>query len=228
MGLSARGPSGVGRAWRIALATGLIVLTGIWIGSDVFYGTVERLAEEIGQTEESPRLHIWADALQLWRQFPVFGTGLGTFGVVFPLVRTLPAPITFTHAESDWIQLLTDTGILGLLLALLAVGTCTFMLLRRHRDAKNRWAHIFTLASLVALAGAIVQGIANFNFAVMSNFAYLTLAVALSLRAAGVENVADPSPAVRQTLSSRKSGTVPAMEEVSSVSAHGDRAGLIT
>ena len=95
------------------LATVLIVLTGIWIGGDILYGTVERLAEEISQPEESPRLHIWADALHLWRQFPAFGTGLGTFGVVFPLVRTLPAPVTFTHAESDWVQLLIDTGAVG-------------------------------------------------------------------------------------------------------------------
>jgi uncharacterized membrane protein len=181
--LGVRGPSGRGRAGQMALASVLIVLTGIWIGSDIIHGTVERLAKEIGQPEESLRLHVWADALSLWRQFPALGTGLATFGVAFPMVRTLPAPVTFTHAESDWIQLLTDTGAVGLLLILMSVGMAALALLRGYRGAHSRWSRSLALAGLVALLGAAVQGIANFNLPVMSNFVYLALAVALPLRA---------------------------------------------
>ncbi len=195
VGLGSRGSWGARRAGRIILTTGLIVLTGIWIGGDVLYGTIERLAEEVGQAEMSPRLHIWADALQLWRQFPTIGSGLATFGIVFPLVRTIPAPVTYTHAESDWVQLLSDTGALGLLLALLSIGIVARALLRRYQAADSRWMRAFALAGLVALAGAVVQGIANFNLAVMSNFAYLTLVVALSLRAAGMVGVISPQVA---------------------------------
>ena len=190
VGLGARGSWGAKRARQIALATGLIVLTAIWIGSDILYGTIDRLAEEISQPETSPRLLIWADALRLWQRFPVFGTGLGSFGAVFPLVRTLPAPVTYTHAESDWLQLLIDTGSLGLLLALLSVGMMALALLRRYQGADSRWARAFALGGLVALAGTGVQGVANFNLPVMSNFVYLALAVALPLRAAGMAGVA--------------------------------------
>jgi O-antigen ligase len=183
VGLGSHGPSGQGRAWRVALAGVLIVITGMWIGGDIIYGTVERLAEEIGQHEESLRLHIWGDALDLWRQFPALGTGLATFGVVFPRARTLPMPVTFTHAESDWVQLLTDTGAVGLLLVLISVGMTVLALLRCYHGAQSRWARTLALAGLVALLGAAVQGVANFNLAVMSNFIYLAVAVALPLRA---------------------------------------------
>jgi uncharacterized membrane protein len=189
VGLGARGSWHAGRAWRIVLATGLIILAGIWIGGDILYGTIERLAEEISQPETNPRLYIWADALRLWQRFPAFGTGLGTFGVVFPLVRTIPAAVTYTHAESDWVQLLIDTGAVGLFLALLSAGIVARALLRRYQDADSRWTRALALGGLVALAGAAVQGIANFNLPVMSNFAYLALAVALSLRAAGMVEV---------------------------------------
>ena len=183
VGLGSHGPSGQGRAWRVALAGVLMVITGMWIGGDIIYGTVERLAEEIGQPEESLRLHIWGDALDLWRQFPALGTGLATFGVVFPRARTLPMPVTFTHAESDWVQLLTDTGAVGLLLVLISVGMTVLALLRCYHGAQSRWARTLALAGLVALLGAAVQGVANFNLAVMSNFIYLAVAVAVSLRA---------------------------------------------
>jgi uncharacterized membrane protein len=195
IGLGSLGSRGVGRAWRVAFATGLIVLGGIWIGGDILYGTIEGLAEEISRPGISLRLHIWADALHLWRRFPVFGTGLGTFGEVFPLVRTLPAPVTFTHAESDWVQLLIDTGTVGLVLIGLSFGMVARAFLRRYQDADSRWAWAFALGGLVALAGAVLQGIANFNLPVMSNFIYLVVAVALPLRAVGMTGVISPQDA---------------------------------
>jgi O-antigen ligase len=183
IGLGARGAAGRGRGWRIALVSLLVVLSGLWIGSDIIYGTVERLAEELGQPEESLRLHVWADALHLWWQFPALGSGLATFGVAFPMVRTLAAPVTFTHAESDWMQLLTDTGAVGLLLILLSLGMVVLTLRHRYRQASSQWSRSFALAGLVALLGAAVQSVANFNLPVMSNFIYLALTVALALRA---------------------------------------------
>ena len=227
-GLSARSRPGRGHGRRIALTTVLIVLIAIWIGGDVLYGTVVRLAEEISQPEESARLLIWADALRLWGQFPIFGSGLGTFGVVFPLVRTLPAPVTFTHAESDWVQLLTDTGVLGVLLALLSVGMVARALLRRYQGADSRWTRALALGGLVALAGAVVQGMANFNLPVMSNFVYLALVVALSLRAEGITTAADPSGTTSRTLPSGKPDGEMRPGQASHPSPQGDRARVRT
>jgi O-antigen ligase len=182
VGSLAHGRSWSGRATGLALVTVLIVLAGVWIGGDILYGTVERLAEELERPEESTRVLIWADALGLWRDAPALGTGLATFGVAFPRFRTLQAPVVFSHAESDWVQLLTDTGAVGLGLALAAVASLGLALLRRYRHTESRWARALALAGLVALGGTVVQGIANYNLPVMSNFIYLALAVALAAR----------------------------------------------
>ena len=127
---SARRGTGV----KIAAAALFVVLAGIWIGSDIFFGTVERLAEEIQGAPESPRLHIWRDAMELVRQTPLFGVGLSGFGSAYPLVRTVRSPVTFTHAESDWVQLLTDTGLIGTILGVAALTALGAMLLRRPAD----------------------------------------------------------------------------------------------
>lgn len=182
VGLGARGRSGTGRAARIALATILIVLAGVWIGGDILYGTIERLAKEVGQPEASDRVHIWRDALTLLQAAPALGTGYATFGTVFPAVRTLQAPVAFTHAESDWIQLLTDTGMVGLALVLGAAGALGLGLLRRYRDPESPLSRTLALAGLVALVGTAVQGIGNYNLPVLSSWIYLALAVALAAR----------------------------------------------
>lgn len=182
VGLGAQGRSNRGRAARLAVAAILIILAGIWIGADIFFGTIERLAEEVGRPNESLRVGIWADAVGLWHASPLVGTGYATFEVVFPVVRRLPHPVVFTHAESDWVQLLTDTGAVGLLLALGAAGTLGLALLRCHRHAADRWARAVALAGLVALVGTAIQGIANYNLPVMSNYLYLAAVFAWTLR----------------------------------------------
>ncbi len=181
VGSVAGGRSWVGRSVRVGLAAVLIVLAGAWIGGDVLYGTVERLADELGRPTESPRLWIWGNALTLWLGAPVLGTGLGTFGVVFPRVRTIESPVVYTHAESDWVQLLTDTGMLGLALALATVVSVALMLLYRLRQAQGRSARIFALAGLVALVGAAIQGVGNYNLPIVSNLIYSALAVVLAV-----------------------------------------------
>jgi hypothetical protein len=78
---------------------------------------------------------------------------------------------------------------------LLSFGMVARALLRRYQNADSRSAGAFALGGLVALAGAAVQGIANFNLPVMSNFVYLALAVALPLRATGMAGVVSPHEA---------------------------------
>src|SRR5439155_1317656 len=82
------------------------------------------------------------------RAAPVLGTGFATFGVAFPPFRTLQAPVVFSHAESDWVQLLTDTGVVGLALALAAVGSLGLAVLRRYRHTESRWPRALALAGL--------------------------------------------------------------------------------
>jgi hypothetical protein len=179
-GSVASGASWRGRAARLAIIPLLVVLAGAWISADVLFGTVERLRKELGRPTESIRLHLWTDALTLWRDAPALGTGLATFGVAFPRFRTVQAPVTFTHAESDWVQLLTDTGVVGLGLGLAAGVALGVALLGCYRRAPTQPRQALALAGLVALGGTAVQGIANYNLAVMSNYVYLALTVALA------------------------------------------------
>lgn len=190
LGSLAGGRTWSGRAARLALATVLIVLAGAWISGEVLYGTVARLAEELGRPAESPRLRIWADAFGLWQGAPALGTGLATFGVAFPRFRTIEAPVTFTHAESDWVQLFTDTGLLGLCLALAALTALGLSLASKYRDATARTRRVFVLAGLVALGGTTVQGIGNYNLPVMANLFYVVVALVLAARS-------DEDPSVR-------------------------------
>src|SRR6185295_12866986 len=97
-----------------------------------------------------------------------------TFEAVFPGVRTIMAPVVFTHAESDWVQLLTDTGLVGLLAVLATLGVIVVSCLRLRTYTR---LDILGIGAAVAALGAAIQGMGNFSFVVMSNLLYVAVAV---------------------------------------------------
>ncbi len=181
--LGAQGRAGRRRAAVGAAAIALILLVAVWVGGDILYGTIERLGEELGAADESPRMRLWQDAMAQWYDAPLLGTGLGSFGVAFEPYRTAKAPVIFTHAESDWVQLLTDTGVLGLALVIAASAIVILALARARGHAADSWDRALALGALVALIGTSLQWIANYNLTVMSNLLYLAAAMAVALPA---------------------------------------------
>lgn len=187
--LGVRGRAGRRRAALVAAATALILLVAVWIGGDILYGTVERLSAELRDSDESPRVRLWQDAMGLWWDTPVLGTGLASFDVAFQPYRTVRAPVIFTHAESDWIQFLTDTGVIGLILVVATFVLLARALLGQYRSIHAPWERNLALGALVALAGTAVQWMANYNLPVMSNLLYLAAAVAVALPLDEAEDV---------------------------------------
>ncbi len=69
---------------------------------------------------------IWTEGLSLCRDFPLVGTGLGSFGTVYPYVKTHDASLT--TAMSSVLQCGVESGSVGL--GILAIGSlwCLFRL----------------------------------------------------------------------------------------------------
>jgi len=63
----------------------------------------------------------WADVLSIWRDFPLFGTGLGTFANISMAYRGEPTNSLFAYAHSDILQFFSETGILGFSFAVLFI-----------------------------------------------------------------------------------------------------------
>jgi O-antigen ligase len=169
-----------GATVKLLGVTALIVMAGVWVGGQVVFGTVERLVEEAGDAE-SPRLQIWLDSLGFASRTAFMGTGLGTFGSVYPLTRTVRAPVTFSHAESDVVQTVTDTGLVGATLAVAVVICLVCELLRRRAESEINRSPEFALAAVAVLVGALVGGTGNYTLPVMAYHLLLMMAVVLGM-----------------------------------------------
>ncbi len=91
------------------LVVGLALLWAIWIGMDAVISRFFSAPESLKM-----RGMIWADTFKILRDFPFLGSGLGTFAQVFPLYRSFNFQGTITHADNDFLQLASETGLIGL------------------------------------------------------------------------------------------------------------------
>lgn len=75
------------------------------------------------EVRKEGRLSLWYRTLTLARNFPIWGTGYGTFAFVEPLCRSDPTDEgIYTNAENEYLEGLIEGGLVRLTFSLLAVG----------------------------------------------------------------------------------------------------------
>jgi tetratricopeptide (TPR) repeat protein/O-antigen ligase len=109
----------LGRRRLLAVAA-LLVIGGfaLWIGLGP---VLDRFGEvSVGWSE---RLTLYRQALGMVRDFPILGTGFGTFGSVFPRYQAPPLglDVRFSHAHNDLLQLAIEGGVVSLGILALAL-----------------------------------------------------------------------------------------------------------
>lgn len=115
------------------------------------------------------RLSIYGDSLRWLRDAPVFGTGLGGFETLYPSYQDLGLIGTAAHAHSDWLEFALETGLLGLLGALLATGLAAFLAARSWLGARSSEMRALIGGGLAAAAAFGAHSLFEFSFQIPAN-----------------------------------------------------------
>jgi O-antigen ligase len=179
---------------RFGLAAALvfaITLGVIWIGAE---GIINRAADSIhdlkgGDTlgQLFSRTEIWKDSWKMFREHPITGVGLGAYQTVFPIYARHNGMLVVNYAHNDYVQALTDGGILG---AGLALAFIVLILRAVARGMKSDDPMLRALA--IACGGGIfsilVHSLFDFNLQIPSNaLLFLFLSAVVSHIAATVD-----------------------------------------
>jgi tetratricopeptide (TPR) repeat protein len=98
------------------------------------------------------RRRLWGANLAIANKFPWIGTGVGSHAEVYPMVYDRPH-VDYTHAESCYLQILTETGRIGALLLVIAVwkmAQWTLRALQIRHGASQLGPVLAVVSSLVA------------------------------------------------------------------------------
>ncbi len=140
---------------------------------------VQRFAQSGISSHE--RLLVWSASFTAFRDFPLFGAGLGTFQHIFPMYKPDGITMFYQHAHNDYIEILLELGIIGALLVLLFLGHAGKHILYVRWRGREKYLKAAFVASLVSIA---VFSLFDFNLHIPSNAILLSfilgLAVAMS------------------------------------------------
>src|SRR5262249_45531338 len=118
-----------------------------------------------GDALQEDRLGMWTRTLPLVKDFPVWGTGLGTFPYVAPLGRGPAADATlfYQHAHNEYLQALVEGGLARLALSVAAVALVFGLGGRAFRHYQDRPAAGLVLGALFGLATVVVHSFVDFG-----------------------------------------------------------------
>ena len=143
----------------------LLVLMIIIAGWDQIAERFEQLAED----RSLRRADVWMDSLRMLRDFPFLGTGLGTFGSIYSRYQTHSSTSLFDHAHNDYVELMTDTGLIGFLAAAALAVVFLVMIIRQWRTRHRTYVKALGAGGIASCASLLFHGMTDFNFHIPAN-----------------------------------------------------------
>jgi O-antigen ligase len=154
----------------------VIIFVSLYIGIDA---TIERFALDKLLREGRPTY--WANTVELFTDYPLFGTGLGTFPSLYPDRESGETLIRLYHAHNDYLEYFEELGIVGMVLLLggiLYVLVKSFIVWkgRRHPEVKG-----LGLGGIIAVTCMLIHSLTDFNLHIPANMLLFSVAISLTV-----------------------------------------------
>jgi O-antigen ligase len=124
----------------------------------------------------------WKDGLIIWRDFPFFGTGLGTFADISSMYKTFPTQILFTYAHNDYLQLLLETGLAGFLVMTWFFCVYIITVLRMWFKRHDTYCICIVSGGLTSVVAMLVYSFLDFNLHIPASAFLFFIIMALVAR----------------------------------------------
>jgi O-antigen ligase len=158
-------------------AVGVVLFVGLlavpWLGlGDIIY------AFEVRGIQAS-RIDMWRDMLPMFPSFPLLGSGFNAFGTAYAPYQTIWRTDFIGQAHDEYLQVLFDTGLVGLgLFAVILGRTIGAAAVAAGRSA-------FGVGLFGALLALAVHALVDFNWEIPANAATYVALAALAFREGG-------------------------------------------
>ncbi len=191
-------------AVRAGLAVGLLIT--LFFGVLALGGemSINRLIVDSVNTNDptTGRAHFWSVTLQIIKAHPLLGTGLGAFGVIYTQFDTRNGLFRLEQAHNDYLQVLSDGGIIGAALALAFVALLFYKAFGR-AGSRDDFRRGVALASLGGCFAVLVHSFFDFTLHTTSNALLFLVLAALATINGRVED----APRRRRRRRSSSSGS---------------------
>lgn len=175
--------------WRWILAHGFLGalfagLFAFWLGFVPFETSMKTFARLFQDSNVQFRLQVWSDAWRMLRDFPLFGTGLGTFAHIYPKYKTVLSQTTVMYPENDFLQILVETGFVGFGVVIWFSVRFVKAFLIRWRSYDSYVARInpkVMVGLAAAMVAILIHGFGDFNLHIPANALFFAMIMGLAM-----------------------------------------------
>src|SRR5947207_7746704 len=172
---------------RAALAFALIaaLASGAFLigGSEVF---TRLLGTPSSADPTSGRTHFWAVTLNVIKAYPIAGSGLGSLGVIYPRYDSHNGLLRLEQAHNDYLQTLSDGGIIGG-----ALGLSFIVILFRQgfarRETDDKFRRGVATGALAGCIAFLIHSFFDFTLHTTANALLFLILAALATQDSRVE-----------------------------------------
>ena len=118
---------------------------------------------------------VWTGAINLWKKFPIFGTGVETFAYSYYWTRPVEHNLTsewdylYNKAHNEYINYLATTGIVGFMTYLFLIIFVIYTLIKNCKLKTENWS----LTILCSYLSILITNFAGFSVVTTSLFFFL-------------------------------------------------------
>jgi O-antigen ligase len=175
-----------GRLKRIAARVGMTaaLLVSLFVGVLFFGGefSINRFIDSVNTDDPTTgRAHFWSVTLNMIKAYPYLGTGLGAYGVSYTQFDSRNGLFRLEQAHNDYLQVLSDGGIVGGVLALSFVVLLFWKAIKRAKS-RDDFRRGVALGALSGCFGVLIHSFFDFTLHTTSNaLLFLVLAALATL-----------------------------------------------
>jgi hypothetical protein len=168
----------------IAAIAILFLLLALFVSGAGLVAFLDRImaSNSLELVSDTGRMKIAKDSLRIIKDFPVFGTGLGTFGEIAQKYKTSGWQATYGFAHNEPLQLMVEMGLAGFLaMVLFLFGYCKGVLSWWTRR-RSPFAVYVTLGILAGMVSVLCHSLFDFVFHTTANMLLFFIILALLYR----------------------------------------------
>ncbi len=181
IGLSRKTRNIIGKGRKVTIITLLLAFIFlVWLG-------IDPVLERLSDLSSSSRHEVSQYTIDMAKDFPLFGTGLGSFQYLFPKYEMLEEQLYWDHAHNDYVELLSDSGLIGFIIAIGGIVIFVWKTLVRWWERGDSFAKGVTLGGLCGIIAILSHSVADFNLHIPANALFLSFLLGLTWNAVNLE-----------------------------------------
>jgi O-antigen ligase/tetratricopeptide (TPR) repeat protein len=157
-----------------------IAMLALLVAAVVIFAAWDRIENRFENSGYIDRATVWKDSIGIMRDYPLFGSGLGTFESTYLRYQSRYNKVLFDHAHNDYVEVVTDTGVAGTILIAVTVLLLFTALYRRWRSRRSTYAQCIGAGGLSASVAMAVHSFTDFNLHIPANALLFTVVVAIT------------------------------------------------